>query len=326
MSYEVTECFEKINDLFFPTIPKFTQLEFSAEAWAKIVCYINLIGDYEITGFGRVVDNKVIDIKILKQTVKQSTVDCDLDSMVKFLMEIPSDQRGQWILDWHSHVNMGVFASGTDTTNYKDQWEARLKEQYPYLIINKSLETYCQCYHSPSRSTNIKLSIEDLKSVSKDRLVEIYNQCKADIEALCEKYTYTRSTYTTSTYNWNKKKDEDEDDYDNYYNGGGYWQNGSYYSSYNYSQQKLPTTHHGGTCATKKNDIDASAKKNVELLDERDLAVATDEDYKDEFCCSCNTYLNSAIEYDRGLCDDCWEAMSEFERACWKEGYALTNK
>ena len=288
MAYKVTECIDFIKELFFPTEPEYKELTFTREAYAKLMCYINLIGDYEITGFGRVVDNKVVDVKILEQEVKKTTVDCDIDAMNEFLINIPKDQIGQWVLDWHSHVDMGVFASGTDSSNYEEQYKARLNHQFPYLIINKKQNVYCMCYITPSREKEIKVYIEQ-EGITKDKLEEIYNECKEDIENLCTKQEEKLTTY--NTYNKNYYK-QDYDEYDWY---------GTTYNSYTNNKKKDYRT-----CTRNTNTT------------EDDRKVITSTDYED-FCYGCGAYLVGTEEWDRHLCDDCWEQMSSIDQQQWMQ-------
>lgn len=251
--YKVEECFEYLKELFFPTQPIYKELQFTQKAYAKLMCYINLIGDYEITGFGRVVDNQVVDVKILKQEVKSATVDCDVDAMNEFLMAIPAEQTGQWVLDWHSHVDMAASPSGTDKNNYEEQWEARLKNQFPYLIINKKQQYYARCYINKGRETEIKISLAQ-EGLTQEELQELYAECKADIEKYCTKFEYV--TYTNNYYGWNNKKKEEE----------------------------------------------------------KEVIRSTDVD---DYCFSCGHYLRNSDEYDRHLCNRCWNKMSASEQRQW---------
>lgn len=297
MAYTVTNCLGVLKELFFPTEPKYKELTFTQETYAKLMCYIHLIGDYEITGFGRVVDNKIIDVKILRQTVKSATVDCDVDAMNEFLMAIPKDQIGQWILDWHSHVNMGVFASGTDSSNYEQQWKARLNNQFPLIIVNKSQQIYSKCYISPSRQTDLKIKVET-EGLTKDRLIEIYNECTNDIETQCSKnqVTYQQTTWYQGNNYYNKYyKNDDYDDYD---------------QSYSYTGTKVDLTNNKKKGLAKV--VNIKNTQNKENLD------SSKED-NDDVCWSCGQFLWSALEYDRGICDDCWELMPLEDRRQWLE-------
>lgn len=310
---------EALIDTLFPAEPMYKELSFTRYAWTKMLTYAHLIGKYEITGFGRVIDNQVVDVKILRQKVKEATVDCDVDAMMDFLMNIPPDQHGQWTLDWHSHVDMGAFASGTDTANYKEQFTARLKKQFPYIIINKRQECYCKCYVNPTTSTDIKVTIEP-SSLTKDEFLGIYNECKEDIENLCSKtsYIYTGKTSVKGYYgNYNYYSDDaDDDEYASYYSS--YFGAGTKKSDVT----KLSTTHHGESCTKKNADDDYAEEvvKDMQELDERAYQQALDFKNNadlDDFCESCGVYLKTAMEYDRGLCDDCWSKLTPDEKVEW---------
>lgn len=300
--FEVNNCWNEILEKVFPEKPKWTELTFTRPAWLKLQCYINLIGDYEITGFGRVIDDKIVDIKILKQEVKSATVDCDVDAMMDFLMSIPKDQLGQWTLDWHSHVKMGVFASGTDSANYEKQFEARLRKQFPYIIVNQNDNVYARCYVNPHKETEIKIGIEQTP-ITKEELLTIYEGCKKDIETLCSKASYKTVTYSSAF-----------DDYD--------W--GKYYGYNNNESNKLSTSH-CGKCGSKSKKKEQSSD-DTSTYDDRTLKqlILGDDDEmynnaiqkynSDDFCISCHTYLADAMEYDRGICDDCWEKMTVSEQ------------
>ena len=293
MSYNITNCLGVIKEMFFPTPPKYTELTFTQEAYAKLMCYIHLIGDYEITGFGRVVDNKIVDIAILEQTVKSAKVDCDTEAMMKFLMSIPEEETGQWVLDWHSHVDMAVFASGTDASNYEEQWKARLHEQFPLIIVNKSQQIYSKCYISPSKATNLTIKIET-QGLDKDRLIEIYNECAVNVQNLCKKQEYKiTNNYQTSYLG--------EDYYQRYYHDD---DSDGWYKNTNSNFIDL-TNHKKKGLAQKK-----------EEAEEKEASEAIDTDV-DDYCCSCKSYLLSAEEYDRHICDDCWDLMPIEERLAW---------
>ena len=305
--YEVNECFNQIYELAFPQEPLWTSLTFTKSCWLKLQCYINLIGDYEITGFGRIVDNKIIDVKILKQEVKSATVDCDVDAMMKFLTSIPKEQRGQWTLDWHSHVKMGTFASGTDTSNYKEQFEARLRKQFPFIIVNQLGSVYARCYISPTKETPIEILVDN-EEVTKEQLLALYEECKKDVQELCTRPVYKSSVGFNYGYYGYGVKDTDDYDYSN-------WT----------SKDKLSTSHHGkcGSKSSKKKDVKKEKEdtgydeytKQLLLEDETTYLSSRYSSYdEDDFCQSCHTYLSDADEYDRGLCDDCWEKLTPNEQ------------
>lgn len=289
MAYEVTECYDYLKELFYPTPPKYTALTFTAEAWYKLMCFIHLVGDYEITGFGRVIDDKIVDVEILKQTVRSSTVDVDVDEMLRFIMKQPQDQRGQWVLDWHSHVNMGTFVSGTDSTNYSLQYKARLNSQYPYLIVNKHQSCLCECYVNPSKQTKIDLKI--IKStIFEERLKAIYEYCKKQVSELCSKVSYATTTHIQRSIYGIDYKDYDD------------WDNGA-------TSNKIDLSN------VKKNDF-----QNITNCSKEKERSAKDKNY----CISCEAFLVEPSEYARGICDDCWEQMSFRERSNWCNEHKLS--
>lgn len=304
MSYETTECYDLVKELFYPTQPKWNELTFKKEAWMKLMCYINLIGEFEITGFGRVVNNEIVDIKILKQSVKSTTVDCNLNSMQEFLMSIPKEELGEWILDWHSHVNMGVFASGTDTANYQEQFKARLNNQYPLLIVNKKQECFARCYISPSKQTEIKLSIK-AEDIPEERLREIYEECKQNIEEMCTKYTY-KETKQSSVFPYNNyyENDYDSDDYSTRYD-------------YTYSRQ----TNLFNKKDFNKIDLSKYKKKGLANLlrknEKNSCDLQENNLSENEHCISCGYRLEDNEEIERKICNDCWEMMTPSDKAEW---------
>ena len=188
---KAAECYEIVKELFFPTAPEFSELTMSQYAWMKIQSYIRLVGDLEITGFGKIENNTITDVVILKQKVAGTTCSIDEDEMFKFLMSIPDDERGCWKLDWHSHANMGCFYSGTDTKNYEEQWEARLRSQFPVMVVNQKGDYIIHQYISPSRQTDIQLNFEEGKLTEND-LKSIYEECRKDVEESCFKVVYTK--------------------------------------------------------------------------------------------------------------------------------------
>lgn len=280
MAYDVTECFDLVKEMLFPTPPKYTKLAFTHEAWFKLMCFIHLVGSYEITGFGRVVDDKVVDVDILKQSVKSSTVDVDVDEMLRFIKEQPEEERGQWILDWHSHVNMGTFVSGTDSSNYDLQYQARLNSQFPYLIVNKQQSCLCECYVNPSKKTKIELGV--IKSaITPERMLELYEECKKKVQDCCKAPTYVTTSRGTTLQR--------------HFTGYGYyddWDNGA---------------------TSNKVDLSNLKKKDVQSI----TSLVKKEKKDSNYCISCGSYLVEPSEFARGICDDCWEQMSYKDRSEW---------
>ena len=180
--YQVFECFKLIRRLIEK--PKYTKLKVSNKVWLKLLCYINLVGDYEISGFGRIKNNEIIDFKILRQTIGRANAKCDEQAVVEFMKSVPINEISEWELDWHSHVNFNPTPSGTDWGNYELMQEIRLGNQFPVMIVNKHQELTLINYLNKLKSTPIEL-INTEEEVTEEELTVIYNNCKQDIEELC---------------------------------------------------------------------------------------------------------------------------------------------
>lgn len=70
---------------------------------------INGIARYHIDETKRVV---IDEVAVLKQEVTGGSASHDTASLIEFLA--PRDDRNQWRVQWHSHVHMDTFWSGTD--------------------------------------------------------------------------------------------------------------------------------------------------------------------------------------------------------------------
>ena len=197
------ECRDTIYKIFEK--PKYEELNITQRAYIKLMCYIYLIGDYEISGFGRIQDGTITDFKILKQDVKSAYVECDENAVLDFIRTIPTEELAEWELDWHSHVNMGTSPSGTDTTNYAEMHKMRGGKQFPIMIINKKQDYTLANYISRDRIEDIELTIIE-EDVSKEEIDEIYEEAKRDVETYCTKniVVYT-SNFKTNTYTTNYK-------------------------------------------------------------------------------------------------------------------------
>lgn len=197
--FEIKECLNVIKNMW--ATPEYQKIIITPEAFLKLQCYINLVGDLEITGFGRLQKNDdgshtCIDFEIIEQEVRSAYVEADADATLKFLMSLPAEQRGEWMLDWHSHVNMGTSPSSTDWGNYEKQLTARLGKQFPFIIVNKKCEATSGCYLSENKHPNIEIVVQQA-DIPAEKIDEIYEYCKKEVQEKCTKYTAT----VTSTWN-----------------------------------------------------------------------------------------------------------------------------
>lgn len=240
--YAITECFSLLRNLWAQ--PEFTRLYITTRAYMKLMAFINLVGDYEITGFGRIqnmdwrqqdgtVENipTVTDFDIIQQEVKSAYVEADDDAVLRFMMKLPEDQRDEWVLDWHSHVEMGTTPSQTDWNNYEEMSKARLGKQFPAIIVNKQESITAKCYINRSKHPGIEVYVEKIH-LNDDELLKIYNECKEKVENLCTKYTPVITSAVSSWYS--ARKDDTKDVNSNYRDsrvGYGY----GLYDDYGYS-------------------------------------------------------------------------------------------
>ena len=93
------------------------------EAYDKIMHYVHK-AKFEISGFGnvQVIDGipTVTDIILLKQENDPTETEIDADAIAKAIYDHHvSGMEGELKFWWHSHVNMGVFWSGTDNATIK---------------------------------------------------------------------------------------------------------------------------------------------------------------------------------------------------------------
>lgn len=175
---KVVECFRVIQNLFAK--PKYTEVNITMEAWIKLMSYIHLVGNYEVTGLGKIKNNTITDFKIPTQIVTETTADATDEAMTELLREIDIDEIELWELDWHSHVDMQAFISTTDEKNYELMSMARGNKQFPLLVVNKSGEVCFKNFIHKGKITDIELILLEEK-LSNEKMKEIYDSCKEDV-------------------------------------------------------------------------------------------------------------------------------------------------
>ena len=135
---------------------------------AKIHAYV-MAASTEIAGFGKVVIDKVAetatvtDVIIVKQEVTGGTADLNTQAIARFQTELV--RRGEsakdWVLWWHSHVNMAAFFSGTDTDTMDSSTEYRYLIS---LVVNKRKERRARLdVYEPTHIylDNLTIEVED---------------------------------------------------------------------------------------------------------------------------------------------------------------------
>lgn len=100
------------------------EIQISREVFAKVMHWVNKSND-EVSGFGKVIHHaetgvfEVVEAYLLKQRNGAVHTDIDGQSLAK-LMYTSKDAPGELKWWWHSHVNMQVFWSGTDTATIRE--------------------------------------------------------------------------------------------------------------------------------------------------------------------------------------------------------------
>lgn len=103
----------------------------------------------------------ISDILVYPQIIAHTTVDSDETEYPKWIMKnhkILNTIRMQG----HSHVNMNVSPSGTDTSYY-NELVAQVEDYYIFMIINKKQDLYVRFYDRPNN-----IMYEGLPIVIKD--------------------------------------------------------------------------------------------------------------------------------------------------------------
>ena len=299
--YPVTECLQYLKNMY--TKPVYTQLAITNYAWTKLMAFIHLVGDYEISGFGRIKNGTIIDFDIIRQEVKSAYVESDADSVLEFIMNTPSDQREEWILDWHSHVNMGTTPSSTDWTNYSEMYKARQHKQFPAMIVNKKGNVTANQIICEERHTDIKIFV-DTTPLEEIEIEKIYEVCKNKVEHYCTKAAPATSSWTGYGQGYGQ----------DYYGWHGYsrWDDDWEDTTTNDKTTKKLTIDDDE--APRLNAFDLTAEQ-IRQMEKQGIVFdeETGEAYEEDECCNmCFKPLKTETELEYGVCMSCFQkAMQE---------------
>ena len=304
--YPVTECLQFLKNMY--TQPAYKELIITAYAWTKLMAYIHLVGEYEVSGFGRIQNGKVTDFEIIRQEVKATYVESDADAVLEFIMNTPADQRSEWILDWHSHVNMATSPSTTDWTNYYEMLAARQYKQFPAMIVNKAGNVTANQIICENKHTPIIMKVENTP-LSEDKIEKLYQICKDRVEHYCTKAEVTSSwsgygarTNTSSYWDRTAYDDYNDDDYEETYNP----------ITGIYKYEKKTSKLEDIVYRVNAFDLSEAQIKKMEaegvVFDEE-----TGEAYEEDECCEmCQKPLKTETELEYGVCFECFQkAMQE---------------
>lgn len=173
------------------------KLQIERVAHEKILAYTDLCPD-EISGLGKVEVRDgvlvVTDVAIFEQVVSSAHSTIETKALAKFQDERirAGESMKQWYFWWHSHANMGVFFSGTDTGTIDSSTE------FPHLVsmvVNKKHEYKARLdVFSPVRLfTDLELEILEVANA------EIKALCQTEIDAKVKKPAVTHYQHHRSS-------------------------------------------------------------------------------------------------------------------------------
>jgi hypothetical protein len=163
---------------------------FDLKAFVKIKAYINKT-DKEISGLGEVeVDHqngiiKIVNLYLLPQVCTNETTNLTKDGIAKFYDDIISQNKdcSKIRLWWHSHANLPVFWSKTDSDTIND-FDLEIPENNWFLSIVGNREGKIKCrldIFQPINITtdNLPWSVEILDpEISKEVDIDFENNFK----------------------------------------------------------------------------------------------------------------------------------------------------
>ena len=139
---------------------------FTPKAYSKMLHLVSKIGT-ECAWHG-LVDRKsdtefvVYDIIVFPQIVTGATVDTDDLAYSTFIGDLKEDVFKNLKMQGHSHVNMGAYASGTDTKHQESIKKQLIRpdDYYIFIIMNKKLDYYVRVIDN---KTDAEYSIDDVE-------------------------------------------------------------------------------------------------------------------------------------------------------------------
>lgn len=134
------------------------------------------------------------DVILFPQEVTSTTVVADEQKYPLWALTLPEEQFQKLRFHGHSHVNMGVTPSSTDTNYYEDNIKQFKDGFYVFMIINKRFDVYIQLYDFDNNTFYDKNEVD----------IEIGNDFHHMLDAakkeLVTTKTYSYPSYTTPTY------------------------------------------------------------------------------------------------------------------------------
>lgn len=189
----------------FGTVDRKAKIYISEIAWMKMTTLLREFNKevaWHATAY-RVPNAKdeyfIKDVLVYPQTVTAATVDMDEEQYAKWLMDgiMAEDERFDNIrCQMHSHVHMGVFASGTDEQHQQEILsQLRDNDFYIFMIWNKSLSVYMRIF---DMEKNILFEKEDIEWCVTDDAIGL-NKFMEDAKKIVKEKSCTPN-YSSGNY------------------------------------------------------------------------------------------------------------------------------
>lgn len=242
----------------FGSVSRKASVYLTEEAWIKITALLREFNKevaWHATAY-RIPGDKdeylIKDILVYPQTVTAATVEMDEEKYAQWLIDNIDDERFDNIrCQMHSHVNMGVFASGTDIQHQEEILEQLGDEDfYIFMIWNKSLSVYIRIF---DMQKNIVFETADCSWAVLDNAIGL-NKFIADAKKIVEE----RASAV--------------------YAGGQHWSGKSYYGGQNYGGPYNPVGQTGyGSSNNKSKDKTDKPKDKSDKKKDKKKTKFTDE-------------------------------------------------
>ena len=152
-------------------------------AWTKIIAYSRAARG-EVSGLARLNNEGVVDDAIIfEQKASYANVEVDAGAIAKFFNDNKNEDQRQWIVQWHSHGDMGAFFSDVDVDNIL---ASKNTDKRISIVVNKRGEYALRLdfWHFGSHL----ISVNDKINVIDEEDEELIKACAAEVAAKVKGY------------------------------------------------------------------------------------------------------------------------------------------
>lgn len=212
----------------FSNLDRKANLIFSELAWHKMNALVNEFST-EIAWSGIAYredddDYYVKDIIVFPQLVTGATVERDITEYAKWGATLDDETFSHMRMHGHSHVNMGVSPSPTDTSFYNNEILAELSDSdfYIFMIINKKGDSTIKIYDYGKNiffdTSDIDLYVKDdgigIREIVRDAKEKVKDKPAEPVKTgVTYQNTYkpakTGTGYTASSYQSESSKEDE---------------------------------------------------------------------------------------------------------------------